>query len=253
MKLTILGSCSGTEAMPGRRHTSTCLEVGDEKFLLDAGDSCGYTMHLNGIDVRKISAVFISHPHIDHIGGLPYLMFLIKKLHWRMGTELENPLHIYASTDKFIEGMKLFMNYSEEDSLKSIDYHPVTDGVIYDTPTMKVTARHNAHMGETEPPFHSYSYLIEAEGKKLLYSGDVKDLSELEGWLDCDLLMMETGHHDPDSIYERLMSMEKRPKRLLYVHHGRKTLADPEGLRQRAKATYDGWTEVAEDMMVIEL
>ena len=39
MKLHILGSCSGTEPMPGRHQTSLALETGGSLYFLDAGEN----------------------------------------------------------------------------------------------------------------------------------------------------------------------------------------------------------------------
>lgn len=253
MKLTILGSCSGTEAMPGRRHTSTALELGGRLYLLDAGDSCGYTAHLLGIDVTKLEAIFISHPHIDHVGGLPYLFFLMQKLMWRRGENFERPFDIYVSSPETVAGARLLLQASARSPLNCLVTHSVQDGVIYDRDGLRVTARHNGHMGETCPPYHSFSFLLEAEGRKILYSGDVKDVSELDGWFDCDLMMMETGHHDPVAIAQYLRDAPVRPERLLFVHHGRKMLADPEGCQAAARELLGDAVDVAYDGMSITL
>ncbi|MBR4444198.1 MAG: MBL fold metallo-hydrolase [Clostridia bacterium] len=253
MKLTVLGSCSGTEAMPGRRHASIALELDGRLYLLDAGDSCGYTAHLLGIDVTKLEAVFISHPHIDHIGGLPYLFFLIQKLLGRRGESLERPIDVFVSAPEAVAGARLMLQYSAKPLMDSLVTHSVRDGVVYDSGALRVTARHNGHMGETRPPYHSFSFLLEAERRKILYSGDVKDISELEGWFDCDLLMMETGHHDPVAVAGYLRELAVRPERVLFVHHGRKVLADPEGCLKQVRAILGGAADIAWDGMAIEL
>lgn len=69
MKLHILGSCSGTEPMPGRHHTSLALETGGSLYFLDAGEGCGYSSYLLGIDQLRTRGIFISHTHMDHVGG----------------------------------------------------------------------------------------------------------------------------------------------------------------------------------------
>ena len=61
MKLHFLGTCAGTEPMPGRKHASVAVEVGDRLYWFDAGEGCSYTAHLMGLDLLKIKAVFISH------------------------------------------------------------------------------------------------------------------------------------------------------------------------------------------------
>ena len=41
----ILGSCAGTEPMPGRMHTSLALTVGKRLYFFDAGEGCSWTAH----------------------------------------------------------------------------------------------------------------------------------------------------------------------------------------------------------------
>ena len=66
MKLTFLGTCAGTEPMPGRRHTSFVVEDKGRVYWFDTGESCSYTAHLANIDLLSTRAIFISHTHMDH-------------------------------------------------------------------------------------------------------------------------------------------------------------------------------------------
>ena len=63
-----------------------------------------------------------------------------------------------------------------------------------------------------------------------VWSGDVKSPEEVTPLLDeCDLLLMETGHHDPAAMCDFVITRRREGMRigkLLLVHHGRKILDD---------------------------
>ena len=91
MKIHFLGTCAGTEPMPTRKHSSTAFEVNDALYFFDAGEGCSYTAHNMGLDLLKTRAVFISHPHLDHVGGLCNLLWTIRKLryHYKNKTKFD--------------------------------------------------------------------------------------------------------------------------------------------------------------------
>ena len=107
-KIHFLGTCSGTEPMKNMHHTSTLLEVDGYLYWFDAGECCVHTAYTSGVDVMKSRAVFVTHPHIDHVGGLANLLFVFDKMIIREGRQLinENELDIFFPHPELLHAIK---------------------------------------------------------------------------------------------------------------------------------------------------
>ena len=115
--------------------------------------------------------------------------------------------------------------------------HEVVDGLVFEDENIRVTALHNRHLREDgENGWHSYSYLVEAEGKRIVFSGDILSPEELDPLVKdgCDLLIMETGHHAVKDVCE--YARTRGAARLRFTHHGREILYDVEGVTARLAA-----------------
>ena len=238
LKITFLGTCAGTEPIPGRHHSSFVLETDGRCYFFDAGENCSHKAAELGIDVTKTRAVFLSHMHVDHTGGLANLLFTIHKLASRYKKEHinANSYDIFLPDAEPFNAIKTVAFYGGKagGSVK-INEHTVCDGLIFEDESIRVTALHNTHLGETgENGFHSFSYLIEAKGKRIVFSGDVRFPNELDPLIDkgCDCLIMETGHHTVTDVCE--YAKNHKAKRLLFTHNGREILADPQGAGEKA-------------------
>ena len=260
MQLTFLGTCAGTEPIRGRKHTSFVIEHAGKVYWFDAGAGCSYTAHLLGIDLLAVRAIFISHTHMDHIGGLANLLWDIRKID---GLEKDSARRMSGKrVDIFIPDLRVWQgmrqvlegtegNFSIDFDLAATDYD---DGPVFGAEDFRVRALHNLHLGEPPPgePWRSYSFRIEATGKQVVFSGDIKNVSELEPLLDdCDLLLVETGHHKVEDIC--VYAREKSVKRLGFLHHGRAILADPEGEARKAREIFGKEVFFAADGMRIDL
>ena len=255
-KLHFLGTCSGTEPMPGMHHTSTLLEVDGEFYWFDAGECCSYNAFLAGVDVLKTRAIFLSHMHSDHTGGLPDLFFCIQKMIalGRGRVVQDNTVQIRAPRLDLLNAAKALASGSLEDhsSLRfRTEDRLIEDGVIYEDEHIRVTALHNTHLSEDGTKgWHAYSFLIEVDGKRIVHSGDVGKIEELEPLIGdgCDMLIMETGHHKVADVCEYAKAHDI--PRLRFTHHGREIINDRPAMQALVDShhrnfviAHDGMTE----------
>ena len=262
MKIHFLGTCAGTEPLPGRRHSAVILESGDNFYQFDAGESCAYTAYATmKLDLVKTRAIFVTHPHIDHIGGLPHLLYTLRKLcvvrkadypHEQVDVifpdkNMWNAACLLGTGSEYIPGVFNKVNY-----LMSV----VADGKVFSDENISVEALHNMHLGVPEDGvWKSFSYRVTCENKKLVFSGDIKGIDDIAPFLadGCDALFIETGHHHPGNIAAEIKERKFKVGKLIYVHSGRYILNDYDG---SVKSIEENWGKeflVAEDAMTIEL
>src|SRR6185503_9831650 len=77
MKLTILGS--GTVVPNGERNSSGYfVEAGDVRLMMDCGAGTLHALARYGLDWQRLTHIFLSHFHVDHIGELASLFFAFR-------------------------------------------------------------------------------------------------------------------------------------------------------------------------------
>ncbi len=77
MRLKVLGS--GTSVPhPRRASPAFWLETSSGTILLDAGPDAAHRMAVEQLDWPNLDAIWISHFHLDHFGGLPPFLFSLK-------------------------------------------------------------------------------------------------------------------------------------------------------------------------------
>lgn len=93
MKLVILGS--GTSVPhPQRASAANWLETDAGSVLLDVSADSGHRMAEEQLDWPNLDAIWVSHFHLDHLGGLTPLLFSTK---WAPQTRNRTkPLNVYG-------------------------------------------------------------------------------------------------------------------------------------------------------------
>lgn len=266
MKVRILGSASGVP-MPGRYNEAVLVQVGQSSYLFDAGEPCAATIHNSDVSVYSIKAVFISHPHADHVGGLPMLL-QVMWLWQSRGPEFrfhpDNSLRVYVPSD-FVAPLRQFLRALRMGEGKlpyRLFIEPIQEGVFYRdlAEAVTVSAYPTTHLSkhivlddEGRPYINqAYAFVLEAEGKKLVYSGDLGSPTDIAPLLDnTDLLIMECAHFTPEKLFECL-ALEK-VKHVLINHIHPSLNNDEERILQAAKEKSGAQVGVARDKMQIEV
>lgn len=117
--------------LPGRFLTSALVRREGELFLFDCGEGTQVSLKMLSIGWKKISRIFISHMHADHVTGLPGLLMLSSQV------DRTEPLYIYGpprlgdyigSSRRILD---MYINYD-------IIFTPVEEGVIYENDEFSV-------------------------------------------------------------------------------------------------------------------
>ncbi len=257
MKIYFLGTCAGTQPWPDRHHASFAVETASRIYWFDAGEGCSYTAHNLGIDLLSVNKIVISHTHMDHVGGLGNLLWNIRKM-----TYVKKHDPVYGDIDLYIpvletyEGLSLLLRNTEGKFKKNFEIHAhkVKSGVLFDDGYMKVTAFRNTHLKREETDEElSFSYLIEADGRKVLYSGDLGEYSDLDEILkeEVDVLIGETGHFSVEDVYE--YTKDKKIGKVIYFHNGRGILTSPKEAEERVRELYGDRAVISFDGMIYEV
>lgn len=223
MKIRVLG-CSGAD-FPGNHLPSFLL---DQQILFDAGS---LTTVLNEKEQLKVQHIFITHAHLDHIIGIPFLAdnLIVRKRGHRV--------NIYAipSVVKTIK-RNLFNSsvWPDFTEIPNVEY-----GILN---LIELKTGQSTQVGEyTITPYrvnHAVSavgYLVENHRKKrIFYTGDMGPSKEtwkkLKGIpIDCLLIdvsfpsfmsdmALRTGHLTPTLLKEELLNINPAPQKVWVIH-----------------------------------
>ncbi len=110
LEVFVLGT-GGMMPLPGRGLTSVLVRREGELFLFDCGEGTQIGLRRLNLRWKKITSIFISHTHADHVTGLPGILMLSSQV------DRDEPLYIYGPPKirEFVEAMRrtldMYINY----------------------------------------------------------------------------------------------------------------------------------------------
>lgn len=262
-RIIMLGTCCGSEPMPNHNHTSFVLEKPNGEIIwFDAGEYASWTAHNMGIDVLRCKHLFLSHPHMDHIGGLPGIVTTMLKMNWLNNPRKPAPLDLTVHTGVAhpVDATHMIIaGGGKSGKINGLKTHLINEnGEVYKDENITIEAIANNHMpANKDGRNQSYSYRIKLPHKTVIFTGDIKGLDDIGFYLrdgGCDILMIETGHHKAEDICARLKEdFPDSVKEIFFMHHGPNIIADPDFEQARAEAKWGAPVVFTRDKQRIEI
>ncbi|GAB1447315.1 MAG: ribonuclease Z [Bacteroidetes bacterium] len=134
-EVTILGNSSASPTH-SRHPSSQYVNICDHHLLIDCGEGTQMQLARYKIKKSKISQIFISHVHGDHILGLPGLLLSMNLM------KREQPIHIFGPPELF-KILDVFFKYSDTQFCFETHYHivdPNKRSVVFENLFYKVIA-----------------------------------------------------------------------------------------------------------------
>jgi putative mRNA 3-end processing factor len=155
----------------------SCREIGRSGILIESknGAQCilDYGIRFNGEDrlphkanINNLKAIALTHSHIDHSGGLP---FLYKTRNVPFFT---NPISI-ATAEVLIRDMIKISNYSYPFGYRELDYLRQNSHFLKNKSRQRVDDNFFITFMDAGHIPGSVSILLELDNKKVLYTGDI--------------------------------------------------------------------------------
>lgn len=236
LTLTFLGDASGKSTAIRYDHSSVLMQSDDTSILIDCGEPAAATLTRLGLPWDSIDAVFISHMHADHMGGL----FQLIKAMQLNGRRKDLTLYVPEEAVRSMQAFLLSIYLMPEVLPFELRILGLKDGLWVDCLGMRVQARATGHLhwvrrrletvNKSYPDisFECYGFLVAGGDSMLLYSGDVETVADITRVLNeepVDVLITEMAHLEPEKALPQLAECEVG--RVIIHHYHPKWDTDP--------------------------
>lgn len=269
VRVTLLGTAAGGNTE--RCYTAIVVQYGGHRILIDTaiGREAAVQCRAAGIDEDDFAAVLLTHPHIDHMGGLHGVVAGRGYRAYLRGQQIP-PLSVFASPPVVQAAIAAFRPYAIN-----------IDGAVWRAPVSGAPLAMFCEAGEESiaigdafrvrrfevphGPRGSSGWRIDAGGKTIVYSGDTPPCEAVvEASRGADLLIHEAGglEQRAEVVHRQGHSTAADAghaasaagvQRLLLTHVPPSEVTSARDLLAEARRGFAGPVEVAVDLLSVEL
>ena len=212
MRIIFFGSSHGVPE-PNRRASSTLIEVGENRYFIDMGTQSIEQLITRRKPVESVKAIFLTHMHGDHSDGLISFLDLCS---WYF-KNADPAVYLPEPYEDTVAALAAWLKCTGV-TMRPFRFSRVAEGPLYRDDAISIRAFRTSHCQS------SYAYLVEAEGKRVLFSGDLSGrgpqvdfpVSVLEEPLD--LAICESAHF-PATAYLPIFRGNANLKQLCFNHY----------------------------------
>lgn len=284
MLITLLGT-GGPRPDPMRQGPATLVQASRLALLFDAGRGVATQLAKAGVPVEDLDAVFITHHHYDHIGGLADLIMAA----WNNGRTEPLPIIGPLGTEDIVDGMldhvyarDINFRIAEEWAHGRLLDHPREMIDVRVVVSQRIDLPHGVEVtvGQVEhgsqgielslEEWSSSGYRVSAEGRTVTISGDAVAGLEL-GVLaaEADTLVMcaylaadEIATTEDEFLTQKVLAgapqaaaiaTEANAKQLVLTHIREKSDDEIDRMLSQVRAIFLGEVIIGYDLLAVDV
>jgi len=233
MKLRFIGSGSAFATIPGNFQSNMIFEVPDpqtgeiRRLLFDCGSDVRWSLDAIGLTYADIDALYVSHLHADHVGGIEWLGFK----NYFLANERRIPLFVPEPIrgplwDNTLKGGMELLDFGQADldTFFEVEEIETDESFVWMGVTFHLVPL--VHLRGGGYVMWSYGVFVETDkGGSLLTSDTRFEIDRLQPWYDksthlifhdCETCVVGSRAH---SHYDDLLSLPDDLRKRMWLYH----------------------------------